>query len=80
MCSRPGMEDFGVEVTDFFLTESDARLERIGSYACDLIAGRDYRSQGRSEGNQSPRCHLSVCVDRTGNPAEGNWETHSTAS
>ncbi len=43
MCSRPGMEDFGVEVTDFFLTESDARLERIGSYACDLIAGRDYR-------------------------------------
>ena len=37
------MEDFGVEVTEFFLTESDARLERIGSYACDLIAGGDYR-------------------------------------
>ncbi|MGA7496705.1 MAG: hypothetical protein WBX00_08260 [Isosphaeraceae bacterium] len=43
VCSQPGMENFGVEVTEFFLTESDARLERIGSYACDLIAGGDYR-------------------------------------
>ncbi|MBI1348995.1 hypothetical protein GC163_22210 [bacterium] len=37
-CATSGFE-FGVEVTDFFRTESDARLARIQGYATDLLAG-----------------------------------------
>ena len=34
---------FGVEVTEFFDTESRARLERIEGYAGDLLAGKDFK-------------------------------------
>src|SRR5262249_5445599 len=34
---------FGVEVTEFFDTESRARLERIEGYAGDLLAGKNFK-------------------------------------
>jgi hypothetical protein len=43
VCSQNGVPCFGVEVTRFFWTESDARLQNIRGYASDLIAGGEYR-------------------------------------
>ena len=40
--SKVGIE-FGVEVTEFHLTESHARLEKIDGYALGLLAGAAYR-------------------------------------
>ena len=42
-CSADGGVRFGVEVTAFYWTESDARLRNIRNYASDLIAGGSYR-------------------------------------
>lgn len=43
LCTPSSGDEFGVEVTEFFLTQSDARLRNIRNYATDLIAGADYR-------------------------------------
>jgi hypothetical protein len=43
VCSRNEKTLFGVEVTEFFWTESDARLRKIQNYGSDLIRGGDYR-------------------------------------
>ncbi len=42
-CSGDGIEDFGIEVTEFFNTESDARLLKIPKYAVELIKSGNYR-------------------------------------
>src|SRR4051812_49232933 len=34
---------FGVEVTDFYYSESEARLENIDKYFAELLAGRPHR-------------------------------------
>jgi hypothetical protein len=36
---HPRTERFGVEITEFYLTEGHARLERIEGYWADLLAG-----------------------------------------
>jgi hypothetical protein len=43
VCSRTGNLLFGVEITEFFWTESDARLRKIESYVSDLISGGQHR-------------------------------------
>src|SRR5437764_672500 len=43
ICSKDGVPCFGVEITEFFLTESGARLHKIGGYVSDLVAGGKYR-------------------------------------
>ena len=40
---HPRAERFGVEITEFYLTEGHARLERIEGYWADLLAGGDVR-------------------------------------
>lgn len=43
ICEIPEKIRFGVEVTDFFLSESEARLCRIPNYAKDLLTTKKYR-------------------------------------
>jgi hypothetical protein len=43
VCSVASGFSFGVEVTEFYRTESDARLARIDGYATDLISGGNHR-------------------------------------
>ena len=43
LCSLQGNTPFGVEVTEFFMTESDARLCKIHGYASELIKGGNLR-------------------------------------
>ncbi len=43
LCETQNGYRFGVEITEFYQSESDARLARIDSYAADLLAGGAYR-------------------------------------
>jgi hypothetical protein len=43
ICEIPEKIRFGVEVTDFFLSESEARLCRIPNYAIDLLTTKKYK-------------------------------------
>ena len=40
---HPGAEQFGVEITEFYLTEGQARLKQIDGYIDHLLAGGDVR-------------------------------------
>src|SRR5687767_14716538 len=48
VCSYNGVACFGVEITEFFWTESDARLRKIERYASDLISGGKFRHKDDS--------------------------------
>jgi hypothetical protein len=39
----PSEEPFGVEVTEFFYSDSKARLDRISGYVGELLDGKDFR-------------------------------------
>jgi hypothetical protein len=41
--THPNANRFGVEITEFYLTQSEARLERIEGYFQDLLDGGDVR-------------------------------------
>jgi hypothetical protein len=43
ICTAREGEQFGVEVTEFFLTESDARLKKLDMYGAGLLSGADFR-------------------------------------
>ena len=34
---------FGIEVTEFYESETSARIDRIPNYSCDLLSGKDYK-------------------------------------
>src|SRR5262245_43088667 len=42
VCLKPGMDDFGVEVREFFLTENDARMQKIANYVKELVVDGKY--------------------------------------
>lgn len=44
-----GSDRFGVEVTEFYLSETDARMQRIEGYLADLLAGKDFRHKDDRE-------------------------------
>jgi hypothetical protein len=43
VCGLANEFQFGVEVTEFFRTESDARLTRLEQYSTELLSGGNYR-------------------------------------
>jgi hypothetical protein len=50
ICRVPGNIEFGIEVTDFFLSESDARLMRIPGYRLELLKSKSYRHKDDKQG------------------------------
>lgn len=49
VCRRNERPVLGVEVTEFFSTESDARLEKIKGYSLDLLSGGKHRHKADIE-------------------------------
>lgn len=49
VCRVPDAIEFGVEVTDFYLSESVARLRNIKNYAIDLLSSKSYRHKDDKE-------------------------------
>jgi len=49
ICRVPEAVEFGVEITDFYLSESVARLRNIPNYASDLLSSKAYRHKDDKE-------------------------------
>lgn len=65
ICRVPNRIEFGIEVTDFFLSESVARLRRIPNYAMDLLKNKAYRHK-----DDKQRIRVEKVIYRSGKTGE----------
>lgn len=65
ICRIPDRIEFGIEVTDFFLSESVARLRRIPNYAMDSLKNKAYRHK-----DDKNRIRVEKVIYRSGNTGE----------